>query len=143
MLVNDLMVEDVATISPDATCADAAKVMRAEDVGLLVLAQHGRLAGVVSDRSLVVDCIAAGLDPATTPVGQIAAAAAVYTVWPEQPVEAALRAMREFGFRRLPVVDHEGTILGVISMADIAPYVRQMLDDLLVETASYSRVARD
>ncbi len=142
MLVNDLMVEDVATIPPDATCADAAKVMRAEDVGLLVLAQHGRLAGVVSDRSLVVDCIAAGLDPATTPVGQIAAGA-IYTVWPDQPIEAAVRAMREFGFRRLPVVDQEGTILGVISMADIAPYVRQMLDDLLVETASYSRVARD
>ena len=142
MLVNDLMVQDVATIPPDATCADAAKVMRAEDVGLLILAQYGKLAGVVSDRSLVVDCIAAGLDPAVTPVGHISAAA-IYTVRPDQPIEAALRAMREFGFRRLPVVDDDGTILGVISMADIAPYVRQLLDDLLVETASYSRVAAD
>ena len=142
MLVNDLMVQDVATIPPDASCSDAAKVMRAEDVGLLILAQYGKLAGVVSDRSLVVDCIAAGLDPAATPVGHIAAAA-IYTVRPDQPIEAALRAMREFGFRRLPVVDDDGTILGVISMADIAPYVRQLLDDLLVETASYSRVAAD
>ena len=48
--------------------------------------------------------------------------------------------MREHGFRRLPVVDADGTIRGVISLADIAPYVRELVDGVLEEVAAYRHV---
>jgi CBS domain-containing protein len=138
MLVQDLMVLEVETIPEDLTCAAAARRMREQDLGLLIVVSYGKLAGVVTDRGIAVDCVGAGLDPQTTPVNRIMASA-TYAARPDAAIDATLHRMREFGFRRLPVIEDNGTVVGVISMADIAPYVRNLVDDLLVETAEYTR----
>ena len=120
MRVQDLMVVNVTTVTPEMTCAAAAEVMRDEGLGLLIVAERGKLAGVLTDRGITVDCVAPGFDPKTTSVSAIMVAG-IYTARPDQPIEAATRAMREFGFRRLPVIEDDGTLLGLISMAGDAP----------------------
>jgi hypothetical protein len=76
--VKDLMVRDVVTIDPAVTLAEAATRMRDHNVGILPVVVHGKLAGVVTDRDLVVRALAEGADPTLTVVGEFASAEPIY-----------------------------------------------------------------
>ena len=113
-------------MSGSAECAqttdslvDAAKKMRDLDVGALpICGEDKRLAGMVTDRDIVVKVVAEGRDPGSTKVSDLAEGKPV-TIGADDSLEETLRTMREHGVRRLPVIDgHQ--LVGIVTQADIA-----------------------
>ncbi|HET6561604.1 MAG TPA: CBS domain-containing protein [Marmoricola sp.] len=115
----DIMTGDATCASVNDTLVDAAKKMKQLDVGALpICGEDDRLAGMVTDRDIVVKCLAEGGDPASTKVSELAEGKPV-TIGADDPVQEILRTMTEHGVRRLPVVDgHE--LIGMVSQADVA-----------------------
>ena len=116
----EIMTPDVEWLDVDATVAEAAERMADETFGALPVCNgEGRLQGVITDRDIVVKVIAGGLDPQTTTVGQVADQPEVVTIGADDPIEEAIRTMKDHAVRRLPVID--GTkLVGMVSQADIA-----------------------
>ena len=117
------------------TLVDAAKKMKALDVGALpICGDDNRLHGVITDRDIVVDCIAADGDPAAATV-QAYCGAETVTIGADDSVEEILRTMTEHGVRRLPVIDgHE--LIGIVTQADVAKNLPDDQIGRLVEAIS-------
>src|SRR5919204_5991537 len=92
--IRDVMTSDVRACERSATVVEAAKVMAREDVGPVPIVEAGRLAGVVTDRDIVVRVVAEGKDPNSTTVGEIASKD-LATVSPDEDLDEALRVMAE------------------------------------------------
>lgn len=119
MQVKDLMNPSVVTIEPGSSAALAARLISRHNVGALpVCGDDRRLRGVVTDRDIVLRCIAAEEDPAQTPVRDIMTRSCT-TVSPGDDCREATRLMSQHQVRRLPVVEN-GKLVGVISLADVA-----------------------
>ena len=116
--VRDVMTPGVRTVSPAQSLADAAEVMKGEDVGSVPVVQEGRLAGIVTDRDIVIRAVADRRDPQTVKVEEVASRDLV-TVEPEQDLDEALALMARHQVRRLPVVE-EGRLVGMLAQADVA-----------------------
>ena len=101
------------------TLVDAAAKMKSLDVGALpICGDDNRLKGMLTDRDIVVKCIAEGGDPASTRVADLAEGKPV-TIGADDSVEETLRTMREHGVRRLPVIDGD-QLVGIVTQADVA-----------------------
>jgi CBS domain-containing protein len=121
MLVSDVMTRGVECVSPDATLQEAAAKMKALDVGPLpVCGPNDKLVGMITDRDITIRAVAAGRDPNTTPVGEIMTATGLVCCHDDQDVREAVALMRRHGVRRLPVVDRQNRLVGMIALADIA-----------------------
>jgi CBS domain-containing protein len=120
MKAQDLMTSNPACAGPDSTVADAARMMRDSDCGCLPVVdpKSRRTVGVVTDRDLVVRALAAGRG-ADTPIAEVMTAD-VAAAPPEAEIEDVERLMAERQIRRVPVVDRDGTCLGIIAQADVA-----------------------
>ena len=103
----------VAKLRPNATAAQAAKMMARRGIGAVMIMEDVRLAGILTERDLVFRVLARGLDPQTTPVSEVMTEAP-RTIGPHEPFGRALAIMHQGRFRHLPVTDGE-TILGVVS----------------------------
>jgi CBS domain-containing protein len=115
----DVMTADARCVQQGQTLVDAARLMRELDVGALpICGDDNRLKGMVTDRDIVIRCIADGGDPAQTDVMSLAQGKPV-TVGADDDIEVALRTMAEHQVRRLPVIDGHD-LVGLISQADIA-----------------------
>ena len=119
MQVSEMMNKNVVTISPDETAALAARLLSRNNVGSLpVCGSDGKLRGMVTDRDIVLRCVAAENVPESTTVREIMSRGIV-TVAPEDDVKEAARLMAHEQIRRLPVV-REGHVVGMVTLADIA-----------------------
>ena len=119
MQVKDLMNPSVVTIEPGSSTALAARLISRHNVGSLpVCGDDRRLRGVVTDRDIVLRCVAAEEDPAQTPVRDIMTRGCA-TVSPTDDCREATRLMSQHQVRRLPVVE-DGRLVGMISLADVA-----------------------
>jgi CBS domain-containing protein len=117
--VSDIMSTPVECVDGDQPLAAAARLMRDKGVGAVpVRGADGELAGIVTDRDIVVRGIAEDMDPATVATASLASKPPV-SVRPTDPLDEALRAMVEHQVRRLPVVDGE-RLVGIVSQADLA-----------------------
>ena len=115
----EIMTADAECVRADQTLADAARAMRDLGVGALpICGDDDRLKGMVTDRDIVVRCVAEGADPSATQVSELAEGKPV-TIGADDPVDEALRTMIEHGVRRLPVIDGD-RIVGMVSQADVA-----------------------
>jgi CBS domain-containing protein len=131
----EIMTADATCADENDTLADAARKMRDGEVGALPIcgADH-RLKGMITDRDIVVKCIAEGGDPTTVRVGELAEGKPV-TIGADDSVEEALDTMISHKVRRLPVIDgHE--LIGVVSQADIAQHLPEDKVGDLVEAIS-------
>jgi CBS domain-containing protein len=117
--VRDAMTSNPRSIEPSTMVADAAKLMKAEDVGSLPIVEGDQLVGMVTDRDIVIRVVAEGNDPQSTTVGEIASRDLV-TVDPEQDLDEALRLMAQHQVRRLPVAEEDGRLVGILAQADVA-----------------------
>jgi CBS domain-containing protein len=118
--IRELMTANPTTVDPSAPVVDAALVMRQEDVGPVPVVENGdRLAGIVTDRDIVLRVVAEGADPQSTTVGEIMSRDLV-TVDPDQPLDEALRLMARHQVRRLPVCEEDGRLVGIVAQADVA-----------------------
>jgi CBS domain-containing protein len=117
--VRELMTSDPCAIDADKSVAYAAKMMRDEDVGLAPIVEGNRLIGTVTDRDVAIRVVAEGKDPESTKVTEIASTDLV-TIDPQQDLDEALRLMARHQVRRLPVVEEDGRLVGIVAQADIA-----------------------
>lgn len=116
--VREVMTPEPTTIHADAMVLEAARVMREDNIGALIVTNSDGIHGVLTDRDIVVRAIAAGRDPSGTRVVDICSRD-ITSVQPEAAVSDAIRVMREKAVRRLPVVD-SGQPIGIISLGDLA-----------------------
>lgn len=115
--IKDAMTTKPASLPASATVADAAHQMRELDIGDVLVEQEGRLAGIVTDRDIVVRAIAEGRD-ATSKLADIVSPEVVCITAAESP-DDAIRLMRERSLRRVPVVEN-GRPVGIVSLGDLA-----------------------
>ena len=119
MLISDMMSPNVVSITPEESTALAARLLYRNNIGSLpVCGEDGRLRGIVTDRDIVLRCVAAENDPNLTPVKEIMSKG-VITVSPGDDVRVATRIMAAEQVRRLPVVS-DGRVVGMISLGDLA-----------------------
>lgn len=116
--VGDIMTAHVISLSADDTVRDAARHMREANVGAIVVQKQGDLFGIVTDRDIVVRCLASGGNCDTTPLGEVCSPA-VATLRPDDEVDYAVRMMRDRAIRRIPVVKN-GKAVGIVSLGDLA-----------------------
>jgi len=132
------MAKSVTTATRANTLRDAALMMRDGDMGSVPVVEDGKLVGIVTDRDIVVRSIADGKD-ASASVAE-AMTTDIFSVRPDDFVFEAIRLMGDKQVRRVPVVDENGTLAGIIAMADIALEMedQQELADALEEISSGS-----
>ena len=118
-VARDIMTPDPQCVKEDETLVDAARMMRDLDVGALpICGNDNRLKGMLTDRDIVVKCIADGGDPSTVVAGSLAEGKPI-TIGADVDIRDALIVMSDHQVRRLPVID-EHDLVGIISQADIA-----------------------
>lgn len=118
ILVRHAMTEAPTTMGPDMNAADAAGMMRSEDVGVIPVVQEGSLLGLVTDRDLVLRVMAERMDPTQVKVADIMTEAPV-TVTPDTRLSEARELMEEHKVRRLPVMKGK-KLVGILSLGDVA-----------------------
>ena len=114
------MTSNPCSIDADKSVAYAAKMMREEDVGLAPIVEAERLVGMLTDRDITVRVVAEGKDPEQVKVRDVASSSQLVTVSPQQDLDEALRMMAKHQIRRLPVVEEDGKLVGVVAQADVA-----------------------
>jgi CBS domain-containing protein len=118
--VKDVMHRGVETVRPDDTVNHAAVKMDAFELGSLPVCDGNRLVGVITDRDITVRTVAAGRDPNRTTVRETMTADDLVWVMAEQDVDDAVDLMRRHEVRRLPVLDADQRLVGIVALADIA-----------------------
>jgi CBS domain-containing protein len=119
MQINRIMTEYVEVITLETSIQEAAEQMRSLDVGVLPVCDGDRLVGILTDRDLAVRAVADGRDPKSTPIEEIMTRQVVYC-FEDQDIEEAERVMEKNQIRRLPVLDRDKRIVGIVSLGDLA-----------------------
>ena len=117
--IREIMTSNPSTVEPYTTVVDAARVMKQEDAGVVPVTENGRLTGMVTDRDIAIRVVAESKDPKSTTVREVASTDLV-TIDPQQDLDEALRLMTKHQVRRLPVVEEDGRLVGVVAQADVA-----------------------
>jgi CBS domain-containing protein len=117
--VSEAMSSNPCSIDATKSVTYAAKMMRDEDVGVAPIVEGQKLVGVLTDRDVAIRVVAEGRDPQSTTVTEVASKEVV-TVDPQQDLDEALRLMAKHQVRRLPVVEEDGRLVGVLAQADVA-----------------------
>lgn len=117
-MIGQICTKPVVTIAPDAPVRDAARLMRAKNVGAVVIVNTGKPIGIVTDRDITVSVVAAGSDPATTKVASIMRRNPS-VVRADQGLLDAVKTFSGVGVRRLPVIGKTGKLLGILALDDV------------------------
>ena len=131
--IQEVMTRDVQTISTQDTVQRAAQLMDELNVGAIPVVDDSKLVGMITDRDITVRSVAVGQDPTGTRVGDVMSTD-VRTCTVDQGVEDVLAQMADVQIRRVPVVDDNGQVIGIVSLGDVvtkAPVeVEQTLDEI-------------
>jgi CBS domain-containing protein len=119
MKLSEIMTAEVEVIGPDANLQQAAQRMKALDVGLIPICDGERLVGTLTDRDITVRATAEGRDPRRTPVRDAMSSEVIYC-YADQDVEEGAKVMRERQVRRLPILDRDKRLVGIVSLGDLA-----------------------
>lgn len=135
-LVRDVMHKGCTCVKHDATLVEAAKQMSEECVGALpICGPDDKLIGMLTDRDIVVHAIAAEKDPASVTAGELASGRVIW-VRDDAPVQEALDEMETHLIRRIPVIDSDRQLCGIVAQADIAMHLDSKDTAELVEVIS-------
>lgn len=119
MQIKDLMTRDVELIGPTAMIKDASRMMRDNDIGALPVANGDRLVGMLTDRDIVVRAVADGKDPGETPVSEVMSERVLYC-FDDQSTEEVAENMGGNQIRRLPVLNRDKRLVGIVSVGDLS-----------------------
>jgi CBS domain-containing protein len=133
--IRDVMTRDPRAVQSGATVMEAARLMRDEDAGIVPVVDGDKLVGTVTDRDIAIRVVAEGKSPDAVTVGEIASRELV-TIDPQQELDEALRLMARHQVRRLPVVEEDGKLVGIVAQADIARNASDAQTGDLVEDIS-------
>ncbi len=133
MSVGKVCVREVAVAERSTTVREAAQLMRRFHVGNLVIVDgkgsRARPIGIVTDRDIVLSVVATGLDPAVFTLGDLAINALV-TCTEDQGVFECIQQMRRHGVRRMPVVDRDGGLVGIVAVDDLVQLLAEEMGEL-------------
>jgi CBS domain-containing protein len=121
----DVMTEDLVFCTPGDAVSEVAKMMKREDIGPVLIVDSERsktLVGIVTDRDLAIKVVGEGRDPKNTKVEEVMTRKLI-TCHADDNVENAMKAMAQYQLRRIPVVDENMKLVGIISQADVATRV--------------------
>jgi CBS domain-containing protein len=116
--IADVMTKNPAILDVDASALQAAQAMKAGDIGDVVVCDHGKIWGIVTDRDLVVRAMADGTSPEQVRLRDVCSHE-LTTITPDASIDQALRLMREHALRRLPVVKGDKPV-GIVALGDLA-----------------------
>jgi CBS domain-containing protein len=119
MQLKEIMTPAVEVISPEASIREAAEKMRHLDIGPLPVCDGDRLVGMLTDRDITVRAVADGRDPVTTLVREVMTSDIVYG-FDDQDIQDATRLMEQYQIRRLPVLNRNKRLVGIVSLGDLA-----------------------
>jgi CBS domain-containing protein len=120
MQVREVMSRDVRVASPSDTLQQAAKMMAELDAGVLPVGENDRLVGMITDRDIAIRGDAEGRDPTRTPVREIMTEATVKYCFEDEDVEHVAQNMAQLQVRRLPVMNRQKRLVGVVSLGDLS-----------------------
>ncbi|WP_413437464.1 CBS domain-containing protein [Sulfuriferula sp. GW1] len=133
MAIGEICNREVIVVAPETTIGEAARLMRQHHVGdVIVVTEEGgrrKPAGIVTDRDVVVEVVATGLDPAALTVGDIMVPD-LATIPEKTGVFEAIRYMRDQGVRRMPVVGEDGSLVGILALDDLLELLAEELGAL-------------
>jgi predicted transcriptional regulator len=129
MSIEKLMHKDPIVQLPTASCHSAAELMRDESVGSIVVVEDEEPVGVVTDRDLVTRVMAANRDPREVTLREVMSVAPIF-LSKQRSLDEAVNTMKEFGVRRLPVVDGHNRPIGVLSLDDVLIHLAHQLSAL-------------
>jgi CBS domain-containing protein len=121
MDIKDVMTRNLHTVTPDATIQEAAQIMAREDVGIVPVVdtnERQRLVGVITDRDIAVRCVAKGRG-ADCRVSEAMSSGRITTCRENEHINRVMDAMRTEKVRRIPIVDERGSLVGIVSQADV------------------------
>jgi CBS domain-containing protein len=116
--VSDVMTGSVRLTRPDETIREAAMAMAQQDIGSLPVGDDDRLVGIVTDRDIAVRAVARGLGP-DTPVREVMSADIKYC-YEDEDIESVAQNMADLGVRRLPVVNRDKRLVGIVALSNVA-----------------------
>ncbi|WP_308910387.1 CBS domain-containing protein [Pseudokordiimonas caeni] len=119
MKVEKVMTREAEWVGPDITIPEAAKRMKEKGIGILPIGENDKLIGMLSDRDIVINCLANGLDMTSTKVRDAMSKQVLY-VYDDQSVEEAAKSMADNQVRRMPVLNRQKRLVGMVTIADIA-----------------------
>jgi CBS domain-containing protein len=123
--IRELMTVRPRTVKVGDSIVEAAKLMKGEESGMAPIMDGTRLVGVLTDHDIAVRVVAEGRDPRTTRVEEIASTTLV-TIDPEQDLDDALRLMTQNRVWRLPVVEEDGSLIGIVAQADVTRHAEMV-----------------
>jgi CBS domain-containing protein len=135
--VHEVMTDRPRCVTPDTPVTEAAQLMESDDIGSLPILDGEELAGMVTDRDIVIRAIAKGKDPRGMPVREVASRELV-TVNADDNLSDALQLMARQQVRRLPVVDSDNRLVGILAQADVAVEAKEKDVGEMVEEISKS-----
>jgi CBS domain-containing protein len=119
MLLKDVMTRDVEVVSPQTNVVEVAGKMKNMDVGALPVCDGQRLLGMITDRDITLRVVAEGRDPGSTRAQEAMTPEVVYCL-EDQPVEEAADLMAQHQIRRLPILNRDKRLVGIVSLGDLA-----------------------
>jgi CBS domain-containing protein len=138
MSIRDLIRRPLEALPATASCAEAALLMRDQRVGSIAVSDGRKLLGIVTDRDLVMRVMATGRSAQAVSLSEVMSQNPVYLP-ADSSIDSALATMRELGVRRIPIVDTEGRLDGMLSMDDL---VASLGKQLAVLAQAMGRVAQ-
>jgi CBS domain-containing protein len=133
--IREVMTANPRALESGSNVMEAARLLRDEDAGILPVVEGEKLIGTVTDRDITIRVVAEGKDPEKTTVGEIASRELV-TIDPQQDLDEALRLMARHQVRRLPVVEEDGKLVGIVAQRDIALHASDAQTGDVVEDIS-------
>jgi CBS domain-containing protein len=133
--IRTVMTSNPRSLESGDSVIEAARLMRDEDVGIIPVVEGEKLVGTVTDRDIAIQVVAEGKEPESITVGEIASRELV-TIDPQQNLDEALRLMARHQVRRLPVVEEDGKLVGIVAQADVAKHASDRQTGDLVEDIS-------
>ncbi|WP_026613868.1 CBS domain-containing protein [Ensifer aridi] len=119
MQINEIMTRKVDVIDPNTTIRDAARTMRADNIGALPVGENDRLIGMVTDRDIAMRGVAEDKMGGNTTVRQVMSER-IYYCFEDEDVDQAANAMAEHQVHRLPVLNRDKRLVGIVALADLA-----------------------
>jgi CBS domain-containing protein len=133
--IREVMTANPRALESGSNVMEAARLLRDEDTGIVPVVEGEKLIGTVTDRDIAIRVVAEGKDPEKTTVGEIASRELV-TIDPQQDLDEALRLMARHQVRRLPVVEEDGKLVGIVAQRDIALHASDAQTGDVVEDIS-------
>ncbi len=133
MKVGDVMTTPVITVDESESIENVAKLMKEYNIGTVVITKEGKISGIVTDRDIVIRAVANGIDP-KFPIKNIMTRNVVYGS-EKMGILEACELMGKNKIRRLPIVSEDKSVVGMLSIADVAQYIRYLSCWVLDEIA--------